>query len=121
MLNFCVAATVKDFGAGDIASTVIVGMLIVFAVLAIIYLCLVVMERAFRPDAKDKTVVVESPLAGRVSRIVSGGAVKKSETVLELATADGDAAILAPKKGRANLAVQTGDTVAKGDTLFTME
>ncbi len=114
---------VDNFTASDVGITVVVGMLIVFAVLAIIFVCLTIMERIFsvkKPAAKVKTVV--SPFNATIESVASLTSVNVGEAVLTAVTDKGAMnQIFSPEKGEIKFSVKAGDHVKSGATLFTVE
>lgn len=112
---------VDGFSAGQVGSTVITGLLIVFAVLAIIYVCLVIMESAFHKSKKTVSTVV-SPLAGTVESVQNIARAAKDDAVLVIASETGAFnEVLCPQAGKLNVFVKPGDTVRSGERLFTIE
>lgn len=116
-------ADVNNFTAADVGITSLVGMLIVFAVLAVIFLCLSIMERIFRvkkPSAEVKTVV--APFSATIESVSSVSSVKVGDAVLTAVSESGTMnQIFSPETGTIKFAVNAGDHVKKGAALFTVE
>ncbi|MEG0832507.1 MAG: hypothetical protein RSD39_02755 [Oscillospiraceae bacterium] len=118
-----VAEKVANFGPGDVLSTVVSGLLVVFCVLSIIFLFMVALEKIFDPSKKKSGTVysVVSPLNGIVKCIMSDKTkLAKGEVVLHLETNGIVDEIITPYPGKLTLAVKEGDTVKNGDVLFSV-
>lgn len=112
---------VDNFSAGQVGSTVITGLLIVFSVLAVIYVCLMIMERVFHRTKKTVKTVV-SPLAGRVESVRNIARAAKDDAVLVIASDSGACVeVLCPEAGKLNVFVKSGDAVRSDERLFTIE
>lgn len=114
------AAATGTAAEPGVGTVVIIGMLIVFSALAVIYLVMMIMERIFRPGAKDSTV--QCPFDGRLDTIVAAGAVEKGAVAAIATDSEGRRnEILSPISGNAKFQVKEGDAFRRGDTLFTVE
>ncbi|MEA5051046.1 MAG: OadG family transporter subunit [Oscillospiraceae bacterium] len=112
----------STFSASQVGVTVLVGMLIVFAALTVIYLCMMLMERVFHNSGKGKADTVVSPSAGTVESVRNIAHAAKDEAVLVLVSDTGAASeVLCPDNGKINVFVKAGDRVRSGDRLFTLE
>ncbi len=122
MIPVAVSLNLNEFTNGDLLPTVVVGLLIVFAVLAVIYICLVVMERIFRSKAAARTHSVTAPFGGSVQSLSAGGNVGEG-TVVAVVRDDAGAAfeLLSPVSGTLKQNVQGGASFQKDDTLFWVE
>lgn len=116
-------ADVNNFTAADVGVTCLVGVLIVFSVLAVIFICLSIMERIFRgkkPTSAVKTVV--APFAATIESVSSVTSVKVGDAVITAVTESGTMnQIFSPEAGTVKFLVSAGDHVKKGAKLFTVE
>ena len=114
------AAGTQPMSAGEVGVVVVSGVLIVFVVLAIIYLALMIMQSAFTKDKKVEACEVTAPFGGTVEYFVAtSGRVAAQEVVLVAADSDGKKSeILAPQAGKLKPVAQKGDSFAQGDVLF---
>lgn len=106
-----------------IGTTVLMGMLIVFGVLAIIYFALVVMGKLMGGVTKKsaKAFEVTAPFDGTVDYLVAGSRnVAANDVVLVMSAPSGKNEVLAPSAGALKISVVKGASVKKGDTLFTI-
>ncbi len=113
-----------EFTASDVGATVVVGMLIVFSVLAIIFLSLVIMERVFRPKkaAQADAVAVTAPFGGVFEYAVADGIVQEGDVVAVVSDSAGTKSeILSPASGKVQLSLQSRNSIKKGEVLFTIE
>ena len=101
--------------AGTVTLT---GLVIVFGVLAIIYIVMKLMELALGRRIK---AVVSAPCDATVESVVASGSVKRDDAVLVLQSFEGLGEIPSPMSGRLELAVKAGDAVKTGDTLFEIK
>ncbi len=116
------AAAGGSMGAGEVGVVALSGILIVFAVLAIIYLALLAMQAVFTKGEKTALCEVAAPFAGKVEYFVANpGRVEADEVVLVLSDASGRKnEILAPQGGRFKPAAHKGDAIEQGGVLFTI-
>lgn len=122
MIPTALSLNLREFSRSDLLPTVVVGLLIVFSVLAIIYVCLVIMERVFRKNNAPETNAVTAPLGGTVNALSPEGAVSEGSVVAVLRDKNGaDYEIMSPVSGTLKFKVQNGATVRKNDTLFWVE
>ncbi len=104
----------------EVLLTCVVGILIVFAVLAIIYLVMLIMGRILA-DKGDRTIVV-SPFDCTVRSVVEGPRANEDDVVATVADDDGEISeILAPSSGLITFKVREGDRVKKGAQLFVIK
>ena len=106
-------------GAGSVFISCIVGILVVFAVLAIIYFAMLVMSRLIAGGSRLK---VTSPFDCTVQSLVEGPRTNEDDVVVVVATDNGEVAeILSPASGRVTFRVKKGSKVRKGQTLFIIQ
>ncbi len=122
-MAFILTAGDGGFSASQVGSTVVTGLLIVFSVLGVIFLCMLLMERVFRKDKTKKgTKTVVSPLAGTVESVRNLASAAADEPVLVIESESGAYnEVLCPESGKLTLLVKPGDRVRSGDRLFTIE
>lgn len=112
------ASADRGYGLGTV---IIIGLFIVFAALAVIYLAMKLMELAFRPRAKDEPVV-RAPFDGRLDAIVARDVVAKDDVVAIATDHKGTRnEILSPMAGAVIFTARTGDDIRRGDPLFTVK
>ncbi len=114
---------VDGFTAGQVGVTALTGILIVFAVLAVIFIAMMIMQSIFTRKSKPASACsVVAPFDATVDYLVaSNGAVKANEVVMVVSGASGKSEVLAPDAGELELSVQKGSSVKKGDALFTID
>ena len=106
-------------GAGSVVITCIVGMLVVFAVLAIIYLSMLVMSRAL---ASNNNVAVTSPFDCTVQSLTGISRANENDVIAIVVNDKGEVGeILAPTAGVVSLRVSEGSKVKKGQKLFVIQ
>lgn len=105
---------------GNVLMTCAVGILIVFAVLAIIYLVMMIISRALA-NKGDRTIVT-CPFDCTVGSLVAGPRANEDDVVATV-VADGgeEREILAPQSGFITFKVKKGDRVKKGAQLFIIK
>lgn len=107
----------SDIGLGTV---VIVGLLIVFAALTVIFLVMVLMERIFRPG--KKVLRVQAPFDGQLDTVVASGAVKKDAVAAIVTDAHGRRSeVLSPAAGVLLFSLAEGASFKRGDILFKVE
>lgn len=114
---------VDNFTAGQVAVTSLTGILIVFAVLAVIFIAMMIMQSVFtKKDKAAAAYTVVAPFDAAVDYLVAAnGAVRDGDVVMVVSGASGKSEVLAPGSGKLKLSVQKGSPVKKGDALFTID
>ena len=112
---------VNHFTAGQVGITVLTGMLIVFAVLAIIYFAMSIMQVCFT-SKKAAACTVTAPFDAYVEYLVAiNGSISQNDVVMVVSDAAGNKnEILAPAAGKLKISVRKGASVKKDGTLFTI-
>ena len=117
------STAVENFSAGQVGVTVVVGLLIVFAVLAVIYVAMMIMQSFFtKKEKKAAAYTVVAPFDAAVDYLVAAnGNVAENDVVMVVSGVTGKNEVLAPAAGKLKISVQKGASVQKGDTLFTID
>ena len=102
----------------SIGKTSGIGILTVFAALAIIYLALRIMEIFF---VKKVKLIVTAPQDGEVAELLFDKTAQKNAPALILASDGVRGEIASPAKGKIKYAVKAGAKVSAGAELFTVE
>lgn len=104
----------------SVGSVILVGILIVFAVLTIIFLVMTLLERIFRSRGRKSSV--RCPFDGVLDKIVATGSVEKDAVAAIATDSEGRRnEILSPIAGQVTFVIHEGDAFKQGDTLFTVE
>ena len=120
-MNRFLATPPAEFTATDTWATIFVGILIVFSILAIIWLCLVIMERIFSVKKQDDKVFL-SPFEGKLLSITAGSRVAAGDVVMIVADSSGaQNEIYSPQSGKLVIELEPGASFKKGDTLFSID
>lgn len=110
----------ENVGFGKVLVVCVVGMAVVFAVLAILYFAMLLMGRILA-NKNGKEVSVTSPFNCVITEVKAVSAVKENDVVAVVTCDDGKAQeILAPVSGNISPAFKVGDKIKKGQKLFTV-
>jgi predicted deacylase len=108
-----------NFTVSDTLVTIAVGLLIVFSVLGIIFLCMQIMERAF---SRKEAAAVDCPFDGVFDQTLAKGRVAQGAVVALVTDTNGRRnEIMSPAAGRIKYALKPGDRFKTGDAMFTIE
>lgn len=111
----------EHIGAGKVLVVCVVGMAVVFAVLAVLYFAMLLLGRILA-DKNGKQISVTSPFNCVVTEVKAVTDVKENDVVAVVTCDDGKAQeILAPVSGKISAALKAGDRIKKGDRLFTVK
>lgn len=111
----------ENISAGKVLVVFVVGMAVVFAVLATLYFAMLLMGRILA-DKSGRCVSVVSPFNCVVTDVYTLSDVKENDIVSVITCDDGKTQeILAPVSGRISTAIKAGDRIKKGQKLFTVK
>ncbi len=110
----------ENISAGKVLVVIVVGMAVVFAVLAILYFAMLIMGR-FMADKNGRDVSVVSPFNCVVTEVETVSDVKENDVIAVVTCDDGKTQeILAPVSGKISTALKAGDRIKKGQKLFSV-